>query len=213
MTLRYLRENVEFAVGQVRDGDSNYCQNGYLYSHTCLCSVLGHWRGICLLVNPHVLCSVLGHWRGICLLGAICLLVNPHFLCSVLGHWRGICLLVNPHVLCSVLGHWRGICLLVNPHFCVLSWVTGVAFVCSYLFARKPAFFVFCLGSLAWHLFARKPTCFVFCLGSLAWHLFARKPTCFVFLLVCPCLPSDCFSLLTSINMSAANILDVLMSP
>ena len=176
MTLRYLRENVEFAVGQVRDGDSNYCQNGYLYSHTCLCSVLGHWRGICLLVNPHVLCSVLGHWRG------ICLLVNPHF-CVLACHLFAR----KPAFFVFCLGS--------------LAW---------HLFARKPTCFVFCLGSLAWHLFARKPTCFVFCLGSLAWHLFARKPTCFVFL---PSVHVWIVSLLTSINMSAANILDVLMSP
>ena len=40
MTLHYPRENVKFAVGQVRDGDSNYCRNGYLYSHTSLKNII-----------------------------------------------------------------------------------------------------------------------------------------------------------------------------
>ena len=40
MTLHYPRENVKFAVGQVRGGDSNYCRNGYLYSHTSLKNII-----------------------------------------------------------------------------------------------------------------------------------------------------------------------------
>ena len=82
-----------------------------MYIYVCMCSVLGHWRGIGLLVNPY-----------------LCIYVC---MCSVLGHWRSIGLLVNPYLciyvcMCSVLGHWRGIGLLVNLNVYMYVCVTSV---------------------------------------------------------------------------------------
>ena len=61
----------------------------------CLGSLARHWfarKPVCIYV---CMCSVLGHWRGIGLLVPECIYVC---MCSVLGHWRGIGLLVNPYV-------------------------------------------------------------------------------------------------------------------
>ena len=72
----------------------------------CLCSVLGHWRGICLLVNPmFVFC-----------LGS----PGVAFVCSQTPMFCVLSWVTDVAFVCS------------KTHmFCVLSWITGVAFVCS----------------------------------------------------------------------------------
>ena len=91
----------------------------YVYMCICMCSVLGHWRGIGLLVSLYV-----------------CIYMYVFCLGSLARYWfarKPVCMYIYI-CMCSVLGHWRGIGLLVNPnvymYVCVLSWVTGAALVC-----------------------------------------------------------------------------------
>ena len=149
------------------------------YSNFYMCSVLYHWRGIGLLVNPFV-------YMYVCVLSWVtcaalaCSQTTIMYIClyvfclgSLVRYW----LARKPEYIyvcvCSVLYHWRGIGLLVNPfvymYVCVLSWVTCAALACSQTTLMYICLYVFCLGSLVRYWLARKPEYIYVCVCILSW--------------------------------------------